>query len=215
MGLSCVAELPPVTGAPYSAIKETLIFPRGTILRMRVFRDSQGRTRVEESRLDIRPPTLRPVTPGSPEALKLSIVRITDPVLGIGYMYNLYDKVAVRAICSKEVVNTGPSPSAPSDGSQPKRESLGIQYIEGIRVEGRRLTFPPQAGALPGTFYSVSEQWISPELRLVVLSKRIDEKKGDVVTMRITEIDRSEPDPTLFQPPPDYAIAEQPQAATP
>ena len=54
--------------------------------------------------------------------------------------------------------------------------------------------------------YVVNEAWYSEELRQNVLSKRSD-PSGET-TERLTNIDRSEPDPSLFQPTADYTLTE-------
>jgi hypothetical protein len=45
-----------------------------------------------------------------------------------------------------------------------------------------------------------SETWTSPDLQMVVLSKRNDPRFGETV-YKLTEITRGEPDPSLFQIP--------------
>lgn len=68
------------------------------------------------------------------------------------------------------------------------------------------------------TIEIVCENWESPELKLMMLSKCTDPLHGDRTT-RVVSIDRSEPDPSLFQVPPDFKIQDQqarsaPDAAT-
>jgi hypothetical protein len=54
---------------------------------------------------------------------------------------------------------------------------------------------------------TTAETWMSPELKMVVLSKTSDPRAGDS-TMRLTNISLAEPDASLFQVPPDYEIVE-------
>jgi len=54
---------------------------------------------------------------------------------------------------------------------------------------------------------AVNENWYSDELQTQILSKRSDPRYGESVD-RLTNIDRSEPDPSLFLPPADYTITE-------
>jgi hypothetical protein len=83
-----------------------------------------------------------------------------------------------------------------------KHESLGTQVIEGITAEGARDTRTIPAGAIGNEkpIVITSETWRSPELQIVVLSKRNDPRFGETV-YKLTDINRSEPDPALFQPP--------------
>jgi len=54
----------------------------------------------------------------------------------------------------------------------------------------------------------VMESWLSPELKITVLSKSSDPRMGEN-TMRLQGIDRSEPDPALFRAPADYQIVDE------
>ena len=53
----------------------------------------------------------------------------------------------------------------------------------------------------------VTEVWTSPELKTIVLSKRNDPRMGEQ-TFKLTNIQRSEPDPSLFTVPSDFTITE-------
>jgi hypothetical protein len=105
---------------------------------------------------------------------------------------------------------TGGTPAqAPAVSVQ--TDSLGTQTIEGVRAEGQRTTttIPPGAIGNQQPIEIVSERWFSPELQVVVLTRRSDPRFGETV-YRLTNIVRAEPPATLFQIPPDYRI-EQPQ----
>jgi hypothetical protein len=54
---------------------------------------------------------------------------------------------------------------------------------------------------------TVNERWYSQELQTVVLTKNSDPRMGET-TYRLTNINRSEPDPSLFQVPADYTVDE-------
>lgn len=91
-------------------------------------------------------------------------------------------------------------------------EDLGSQTMEGILVNGVRSTRTIPAGEIgndrPITI--VTEVWTSPDLKTVVYSKRSDPRMGDV-TFRLSNLVRTEPDPTLFTIPPDFKIVDGPQ----
>src|SRR5215510_1067929 len=92
-----------------------------------------------------------------------------------------------------------------------KEESLGKQTIEGIEAEGARTTITIPAGEIGNErpIEIISERWYSPQLQTVVMTKHSDPRFGETV-YRLTNISRSEPDPTLFQVPADYKIKDAP-----
>ena len=53
----------------------------------------------------------------------------------------------------------------------------------------------------------VTEVWTSPELKTTVLSKRSDPRMGEQ-TFKLTNIQRVEPDPSLFTVPSDFKITD-------
>nr|AQQ75253.1 hypothetical protein [uncultured bacterium] len=88
-------------------------------------------------------------------------------------------------------------------------ESLGSQLIEGVMAEGQRVTVTIEAGKIGNErpIVTVNERWYSPELQTVVFSKNIDPRIGET-TYKLINIDRGEPNSSLFQVPPDYTIEE-------
>jgi hypothetical protein len=90
-----------------------------------------------------------------------------------------------------------------------KNELLGKQVIEGVEAEGRRTTLTIPAGEIGNTLpiEIVDEQWYSPELQVMVMTKHSDPRSG-VTTYRLTNINRSEPDRTLFEVPADYTVRD-------
>lgn len=89
------------------------------------------------------------------------------------------------------------------------QEQLGAQTIEGVVAEGARTTFTIAAGKIGNErpIVTVNERWYSQELQTVVMTKNSDPRTGET-TYRLTNIDRSEPDPSLFQVPADYKVEE-------
>ena len=120
---------------------------------------------------------------------------------------------AAEAKIKAEMVMTHLQPGMTlSSGSEKtaQKESLGTQMIEGIRAEGTRTTFTIPAGAIGNDLpiQVVSERWYSPELQTVVMTKHSDPRMGDTV-YRLTNINRTEPAPSLFQAPADYTPASE------
>lgn len=90
---------------------------------------------------------------------------------------------------------------------EPKTESLGTKTIEGVQVTGTRTTSTIPVGAIGNdkALVITRETWYSPELQFVVKSTQNDPRFGQT-TYTLTNIQRGEPDVTLFQIPPDYKI---------
>jgi hypothetical protein len=91
-----------------------------------------------------------------------------------------------------------------------QKESLGKQMIEGVQAEGTRTTITIPAGQIGNDLpiQIVSERWYSPELHSVVMTRHSDPRTGDTV-YHLTNINRNEPAPSLFQAPPDYTPASE------
>jgi len=86
-----------------------------------------------------------------------------------------------------------------------RSEVLEAREIEGVRVEGVRTIMTIPAGTIGNTLpiEVVNERWLSPELRVVVMTRRFDPRFGETV-YRLTNIVRSEPSPDLFKVPADF-----------
>ena len=225
----------PVVGEPYSADQvsehvQTLADGNRIVntTTTRMYRDSQGRTRTE---------TTLPTLAGGPPAPVM--ITIHDPVAGVTYMLNSANKTAQKlAMKSLEISKekgAAPLPPLPplplGGGAGPmlitttsvlpkpdvKTEDLGRQTIDGVVVTGTRRTETIPAGAIgnEGPIETKSERWFSADLQLVVKSVHTDPRIGQT-TETVSDLNRSEPDPSLFQVPGDYTItdAKNPAAQT-
>lgn len=98
------------------------------------------------------------------------------------------------------------------DQSQAKTEDLGSQTMEGVLVNGVRTTRAIPAGEIGNDkpINIVTEVWTSPDLKTIVYSKRTDPRMGEQ-TFQLTNIVRTDPDPSLFTVPPDFKIVDGPQ----
>jgi hypothetical protein len=92
-----------------------------------------------------------------------------------------------------------------------KTESLGTQDFEGVLAEGSRTTTTIPADAIGNErpIEIVYERWYSKELGMLVYSRHSDPRFGEQ-TYRLTNINRSEPDPSLFEVPPGYKVLNEP-----
>jgi hypothetical protein len=90
-----------------------------------------------------------------------------------------------------------------------KSESLGRQTMEGLAVDGTRTshTIPEGQVGNDRPLTTTTEQWYSPDLQVTVMRKTVDPQMGEN-TYRLTNINRTEPDATLFQVPADYKVEE-------
>jgi hypothetical protein len=89
-----------------------------------------------------------------------------------------------------------------------RTEDLGVQSIEGVEATGTRTVTTIPAGDIGNErpIEIVYEKWYSKELQLVVMSKHSDPRFGEQ-TYRLTNIVRSEPDPSLFEVPSGYKVS--------
>lgn len=207
-----------VKGSPYSA--QTVTQHSQTLadgnriqrtINSSIARDSEGRTRQEQAAVAIG--TLA----GSGEAQK-SIV-IHDPVAGTTAMLEASNHQAhvnrePRNLTFTRFENqTGQDVHAATprmrlrDDPNVKTEDLGTQVMEGLSVQGKRVTHTIPAGQMGNErpIETVTETWYSQDLQGVVMSKTIDPRNGES-TYKLTNISRAEPDPALFQVPSDYTV---------
>jgi hypothetical protein len=107
-----------------------------------------------------------------------------------------------------------PLPGAPAamarpvaDGGTTTREELGTQNVDAVTATGTRATTTIAAGAIGNEhpIKVVSEQWFSPDLQVLVLTRHSDPRQGET-TYRLSNIVRAEPDRSLFTVPPDYTM---------
>ncbi len=196
-------------GVPYSAQRvtervQTLV--DGTRItqkphKVNEYRDSLGRSRTEEL---------------SAESDEVVSANITDPIAGFRYRLDLIAHTARRSPLEKPPKAT-PSPApSPADAPQVSRDSLGTQTIEDLLAQGTRNTtvYPVGAFGNDRPLSVIIETWRSSELRTELLLKIADPRSGET-TIRLTNISRSEPDPSLFQVPAGYEITDAGAAPVP
>ena len=235
-----------VKGAPYSAesvTETTQTLADGNRIARKsaaaVYRDSQGRTRREQTVGSIG---LLAVQSGEP----LRLITISDPVAGVSYTLDPRTQTATKMTLQSTVPHLGlpagaqqlqheatedvfevaltPHPAGAAQRvvettvirhateGQGTTEQLGKQVMEGVEVEGTRETTSIPAGQMGNerAIDMVFERWYSPRLQTVVMSRRSDPRMGDTV-YRLTNINLSEPPASLFQVPAGYTVKEGPQ----
>jgi hypothetical protein len=230
MGMPGSAEV--VTGAPYSAqaiteITQTL--PDGNRIVRKVtasvYRDSAGRVRRDQ--------VLAAVGSWMPNEQPKTAI-IDDPVAHFHYILNPDRQTAARfpspdaskfkgrrngkagdtsssSSSTSSAGDTDPASAGPphhGPGTM-STTSLGTQTIEGVQATGTQSVLTIEAGAIGNDqpIRIVLESWYSPDLKTIVMSKRTDPRFGDVV-YQLTQINRTEPDATLFQVPANYTVTD-------
>ena len=103
-----------------------------------------------------------------------------------------------------------------AEDGQSVREDLGTSTIEGLPATGTRTTTTIAAGAIGNVqpIKIVSEEWFSPDLQVLVLTKHNDPRSGETV-YRLLNVVRAEPDPSLFAVPADEPIGKEKPGVAP
>ena len=206
-----------VTGSPFTATavsESTQTLSDGNKITRKtqtsLSRDGQGRFRKEV--------TLRAIGLFAATGHAKSLVIIQDPVAGKSFLLDAERKVA------RELPNLKGKFKPEKDAkwfkkmnsasdADVQKEDLGTQTISGVSAQGTRYTRTIPAGQIGNekAITIVSETWYSPDLQMLVMSKRSDPRFGDT-TYQLTNIQRAEPDAALFQVPADYTIKTGPPA---
>jgi hypothetical protein len=201
-----------VTGVPYSArgTSETVTtLPDGNrVVRqntIRLWRDSDGRTRSEFSLSSI----------GGPRPLELNttVTVIDDPEARERYLMQPGDKVAHTlpiVPCRVDVglepdLSVGPPrpPGLPMKVSKPVK--LGERKVDGETIAGSRVEATIPAGAIGNEqpIKMSAEQWYGKDLQVVVEATYRDPRTGET-RYKLSDIRRAEPDAKLFRVPDNY-----------
>jgi len=184
----------------------------------KVYRDSQGRVRVEQS------------STNAATGKTWTSVTITDPVAGVAYALNseakTYTRTPVRVFTRPAAPSGGAGSTARAGrdragsqaqagpggrargGASVQTEDLGTQSIEGQPATGKRMTETIPAGGIGNQqpIQVVRETWISTSLHVPLLIKTSDPRFG-ATSMQLSNVVTAEPDPSLFLPPADYTPA--------
>jgi hypothetical protein len=234
-------ETQTVAGAPYSADQATTttqVLPDGNRIvhasTAKVYRDTQGRTRVEHTLGSIGP-----VGSQQPHTM----IMINDPVARVQFhleqqTHSAFKTTSIEAgtVTSKhhveQMVIDGPHTattsgfamggpeggpglfvlkSAPVPDQKKTTEDLGKQTMEGLQVTGTRTTVTVPAGGEGNEqpMQIVDEQWYSPDLHTNIKTVHTDPRMGQTV-FTVTNVNRANPDASLFKIPADYELVDGP-----
>lgn len=188
-----------VTGEPYSATGVTTrmqTLSNGNAINQssctKLYRDSAGRTRREETRNSA-------TCSATPTAIFIS-----DPVAGAAYVISpknsTYRQFTIKAPQTGTTSQARTRPANPNE----VQTSLGAQVVAGtsLSAQGTQTvrTIPASqfGNAQPITITSV--RWYSPDLQIVTQSSRTDPREG-TITYQLSNVSTAEPDESLFQLP--------------
>ena len=230
-----------VEGAPYSATmvnESTQTLADGNRIVQRLTgttaRDSQGRTRQDTA----LPPIGNMSAANAPQLVFIQdpiaqtayTLNLSDktahkmpPPLAIGAVAKA--KPGTAAAGQPIRIASGGVATAASGGAffqkqitvneqaEVRAENLGIQTMQGVSVEGVRTTRTIAAGEIGNDrpIEIITEVWTSPDLKTIIYSKRSDPRMGEQ-TFQLTNILRSEPDPSLFTVPADFKLMDGPDS---
>lgn len=203
----------PVPNAQFSAVVqiERTVVRRGggaatvfTLKSMRqISRDSRGR--IHNERRDSIPVS-------SPETPQLLSIHLYDPQTRTSTQIDPRNQTFRKEILSHPPSTVRPTIryASPTGTGLPqneftKEEDLGIQELEGVLAHGVResQTIPAESSGTGREVIISDEFWYSDDLRINLLVKHVDPRKG-AVTLKVTQITRTEPDPALFEIPEGY-----------
>jgi hypothetical protein len=208
----------PIAGAPFHAVVEVQrlhVHPDGSIANLRTIReigrDSLGRIHNEARQME---------PASSSEAPEILHIHLYDPQTRISTMLHPRDHTFSTRTMSHPPSTVPPSVryGSPTVDSLPKsefakEEDLGVRDMESLPVHGVRetQTIPAEASGTGKEVVVTDEYWYSDDLRINMMIKHTDPRNG-TVTMTVTEVTRTEPDPSFFLIPEGYKPrgAEQP-----
>jgi hypothetical protein len=213
---------PTVKGAPYAAdgvTETTQTLGDGTHISRQdtytIYRDGEGRVRRESGdEAWISDPVAKVsyvLNNKQQTARKLSLSRtvVFDKAQQDGAQ-NAKLKAEARAAGPAVVLDNVPIIGFAIPKADGKSEALGKQSMEGVEVDGTRMTTIIPQGQIGNDrpLQTVHERWESADLHVTILAKHSDPMVGDRVE-RLTNVRRGEPDPALFQVPASYTIESE------
>ena len=197
--------------APYTAMRKTTRVQKlanGVTITsessLKEARDSSGRTYRES----------QPETAGTYERSHTSsFINVYDPVRRVSISWSADSREAT--VYHMQPPSRARSLQGTRPGSKqfyPAREveQLGTKTINGLDATGSRTTtiYPAGTAGNDLPFTVTNESWMSVDLGISLLEVSDDPRTG-VRTIELTEIERGEPAPSLFQPPEGYTVKEQ------
>jgi hypothetical protein len=202
----------PLPGQPFSAtvtievkreLKDGSVWQR--VATSLIARNSQGQIHNEAHMF---------VPLGLDRESTLLSVHIYDPQKRLNTFLNLNTHIARQSTLLREPAAAPPANWAQMDqrfrpSTNVQLEDLGTQMMEGFYVHGYRRTNTYDAKST-GTGRSIvvtDEYWYAEDIRLNLLEKHNDPRKGDFTTT-VTQVNRTEPAGELFVVSPGFKVVD-------
>lgn len=208
-----------IAGAPFSADvvrQSTQIQPDGSRALVethgKMFRDSQGRTRVETELASGAGSVIRHFTTIFDPVQRTSIVLNADAKTATIFHLppaSALSEKQLKLAAAAQAAQVHKNGLARSVSGSP--EDLGVMTLEGFNVTGTRSAHPTKAGAAGDKAQTAfTESWFSPELKMELLSiTQLPQALTE--TTRLINVVPGEPDPNLFQAPAGYTVQDNSQ----
>lgn len=220
-------------GAPFSAdiVHEfTQLLADGNRIHResqgKIFRDAEGRSRSEAEddgfgrtappRIMIHDPVSQTYVTLYPQTKTAIVNHMTRTGRGIGVGLGTGSGVVTGGKTPEELLanlkalqGSQGNVQITQRSTQMSSEQLGKKEIEGFIASGNRHSRTIPAGEIGNEkpIVSTSETWFSEDLKTTLLSVTDDPQTGQRIT-RLTNIRVGDPDPQLFQIPPDYTVKD-------
>jgi hypothetical protein len=204
----------PIPDAPFSAVihvQRTEVAPNGKVSNLQTIReigrDSRGRI-YNERRM------LLPV--GDRATPELLGILIYDPQTRTSTRLDVPNRTFFTSTVNRPPATVPPAfLASPAGTNLPqnqfvKEEDLGVHEIDGVSAHGIRetQTIPTETSGIGKEVVITDEYWYSQDLRINLRIRHSDARTGNV-TMEVTHIARTDPDPARFQIQEGYKPPEQ------
>lgn len=200
----------PVPNVPMTGtveVESTQVLPDGSTDVKKAFahiaRDSRGRIYNERRRL--APASYTGMTP-------ILSSHIYDPETRISVFLDPATHIARQTTLPAPATDPAGKGGPVTGVNNPllQEEDLGTQTVESLLVHGIRKsqTIPAKANGTGKAIVVVDEYWYSEELRLNMMVKHNDPRTGQQI-VTITQVDRAEPDPAMFEVPAGYKVVDE------
>jgi hypothetical protein len=184
-------------------------------VKSRFARDSQGRTRTETPRPRQKNDESIPLDRRARIDNLQGLIVIEDPA---GHSQTLMYPNTLVAMVAKRFQTEAPKKASVGlsgkidDGPVSLvpivEEYFGVESVDGMRGQHYRVSEEYPIGddyRCQKPHVVISDYWYSSELRITIVARYFDSRIG-LTTTRFTDITRAEPDPALFEVPPEYKI---------
>jgi hypothetical protein len=199
----------PIPDAPFSGViqvQRTIVAPNGDVSNLKTIReigrDSRGRI-FNERRMLV--PVAYNATP------RLLGVLLYDPQTRISTRLDVPSHTFSTGTVNRPPATVPPALLASPTGTNlpqnqfVKEEDLGVQEIEGVSAHGVRetQTIPAESSGTGKEVLITDEYWYAQDLHINLIIRHSDPRTGRV-TMTVTHIARTDPDPARFTIPEGY-----------